>query len=93
MGASKSFKLVTSSRFTRDAQAEANLVNSVISGYEIDLVDAHGLLGRLDVYNTKLPPLHMHSMFASTDGTKQGTGANDRLKRAIAAERQRRWAA
>jgi restriction endonuclease Mrr len=52
-------KLVTSSRFTQPAKEISNIIESGNSGFSLELIDGDQLLRNLEVYNCKLPPLHL----------------------------------
>lgn len=52
-------KLVTSSRFTKPAKEISNIIESGNSGFSLELIDGDQLLRNLEVYNCKLPPLHL----------------------------------
>ena len=57
-------RIVTTSHFTKDAEAEVALAAQV-GGFEIDLVDADALLKELELYNTELPPQSTRDLLAN----------------------------
>lgn len=62
MGQDRAY-LVTSSKFSRPAQARAQSPEISKRGFELNLIDAEQLLRHLGVFNTDLPALHLHKTF------------------------------
>lgn len=59
----KQAKVITTSHFTNPARELTKKVNQETSGFDLELIDLDKLVTEMNVYNTKLPPLHLDPRF------------------------------